>query len=86
MLKDAVMTGSAAVLCAVRCRAKATEEKVEVIVHFVNFINMRYVVGFSQHHHSNPCNDHQTLPRPCPKIQSLLKPFGPLAKQQCCGV
>lgn len=45
MLKDAVMADSAAALCAERHRTEAIEEKVEVIFHFVSFINMTQIVG-----------------------------------------
>lgn len=40
MLRDAVMTGSPAILCAGRYRAEAIEEKAEVIFYFVNFTNV----------------------------------------------
>lgn len=51
VLKDAVTTGSAAILCAERHRNKANEEKVEVISDFVNFINMMWVVRVLFRHH-----------------------------------
>lgn len=40
MLKDVVMIGSPAILCAGRHGTEAIEEKAEVIFYFVTFTNM----------------------------------------------
>lgn len=87
MLKDAVITGSPAILCARRYRVEAIKEKAEVIFYFVNITNMPYVVGiFFQHCQSSLWHEPEIWPGSHPETPRLVKSFGSLAKLLCSEV